>query len=273
MFTHEIAHRPTGFRAFGFVWNALAGVPLLLPSFLYGDHKGHHANHSYGTSGDPEYLVKSAHSPIRRLLFLLLAFVYPVLPVIRFLVLAPLALVSHRLDRLVWIYASSLYVMNEMYRRDVDRGAAAASRWTQELACAAWAWTLMILIARGALPPGTTMRLYLVMASWMFINQLRTLASHRYGNESGAGMSALEQVLDTNTFARGRVLPNLWAPLGMRYHALHHLLPSLPYHAMPEAHRRLVAALPASSPYHQTLKRGLWSALALPAGATSPDPR
>src|SRR5688572_13761623 len=56
VFIHEIAHRPAGtFRAFTFMWNVLCGIPLFMPSFLYGDHKSHHSNQSYGTSSDAEY--------------------------------------------------------------------------------------------------------------------------------------------------------------------------------------------------------------------------
>ena len=54
VFTHEIAHRTASFRGFALAWNVLCGIPLLVPSFLYGDHKGHHANHLYGTWGDPD---------------------------------------------------------------------------------------------------------------------------------------------------------------------------------------------------------------------------
>ena len=261
VFTHEIAHRTASFRGFALAWNLVCGIPLLLPSFLYGDHKGHHVNHLYGTWADPEYLVEGSRSPLRRTAFLLLALVYPVLPLIRFLVLTPLASVSRRIDRVVWTWGSSLYLMNESYRREFDRSATSASRWAQELAAAAWAWTLVWLVGTGTLPLPLVGRLYVVSAAWMLLNQLRTLAAHRYGNDTGATISYLEQVLDSNTFPRGRVLPNLWAPLGLRYHALHHLMPSLPYHAMGEAHRRLFSALPQGSPYHQTVRPGLLSAL------------
>jgi fatty acid desaturase len=54
----------------------------------------------------------------------------------------------------------------------------------------------------------------------------------------------------------------LWAPVGLRYHALHHLMPRVPYHSLGEAHRRLVASLPADSPYHQAARRELIPALA-----------
>jgi fatty acid desaturase len=57
------------------------------------------------------------------------------------------------------------------------------------------------------------------------------------------------------------MLPMLWAPVGLRYHALHHLLPNLPYHSLGRAHRRLLAQLPADSPYHATINRRITDVL------------
>jgi len=88
------------------------------------------------------------------------------------------------------------------------------------------------------------------------INQVRTLVAHLWENE-GEPMSVTAQYLDTVNVPPPTLLPALWAPVGLRYHALHHLLPSVPYHALGEAHRRLSAMLEAESPYHQASYPGL----------------
>jgi fatty acid desaturase len=262
VFTHEIAHRgEAAFRRFRMVWNLLCGIPFLMPSFMYGDHKSHHASHAYGTWADPEYIVHTAARRARIVVFLLLPVVYPLVMAARFLLLTPVALVSRRLDRVIWTYASSLYVMNESYRREYDAAAGARSRWLQEVGCSAWAWIVVGLAIAGSISWNTLAQAYLVFLFWIAVNQVRTLVAHRYASDADHPVSYLDQLLDTNTFPRGRWLPELWAPVGLRYHALHHLLPMLPYHAAREAHGRLMRQLPPDSPYHRTVRSGLWPAL------------
>ena len=261
------------------VWNLLCGIPFLMPSFMYGDHKDHHASRVYGTWADPEYIVRTPGQRSRIAIFLLLPVVYPLVMAVRFLLLTPLALVSRRMDRIVWTSASSLYIMNESYRRDYDGAAAARSRWLQEVACSAWAWSIAGLAVAGYIGWPTLAQTYLLFLFWIGVNQVRTLVAHRYASDADAPVSYLDQLLDTNTFPHGKWLPELWAPVGLRYHALHHLLPMLPYHAAREAHIRLMRRLPAGSPYHQTVRAGLWPALlstlvgrehSLPPAAASP---
>jgi fatty acid desaturase len=84
------------------------------------------------------------------------------------------------------------------------------------------------------------------------------IVSHRYLS-TGEPMTLAQQALDSNSFPSPSAA--LWAPVGLRYHALHHLLPSLPYHALPEAHRRLMARIPADSPYRATVRSSYCSVL------------
>ena len=262
VFTHEITHhRGQSFLLFTGAWNALCGIPFLMPSFMYGNHHGHHTNDAYGTWSDPEYILHTPDWRFRITVFLLLPLIYPVLIVLRFLVVTPLAMVSERVNRFVWRHGSSLYVMNESYRREYDADATTWSRWIQEGACALWVWSLAAAVFLGWIDWSSVGKVYLVFLFWISLNQVRTLAAHRYRNDVNAPVTYLDQLLDTNTFPRGGFLPELWAPVGLRYHALHHLLPTMPYHAMAEAHSRLVERLPAGSPYHQTLRKGLWPVL------------
>lgn len=75
-------------------------------------------------------------------------------------------------------------------------------------------------------------------------------------------MTVTAQYLDSvNVPPPGWIAP-LWAPVGLRYHALHHLLPGLPYHNMGKAHARLTAGLPADCPYHTVSQRSFFAAVA-----------
>src|SRR5689334_6881175 len=54
-FLHALTHtRHSHLRGFDTTWNALFGVPLPIPSFLYvGVHSSHHSLATYGTDTDP----------------------------------------------------------------------------------------------------------------------------------------------------------------------------------------------------------------------------
>ena len=76
-------------------------------------------------------------------------------------------------------------------------------------------------------------------------------------------MTFLAQLLDSINYPRRPFVSALWAPVGLRFHALHHLFPSLPYHNLATAHARLMAELPADSPYRLTESPSLVASLRL----------
>ena len=261
VFTHELAHiGPTRFRAFRIVWNLLFGIPFLMPSYFYTDHRVHHVNQLYGTAGDAEYFPYAHMRPWSLALNVLIVFLIPFMLVLRFSVLTVACLFSPRLKTWVWQKASSLGNLNPRYfRAPADAHERWCYRW-QETGCFLVVAAVATLTILGVIPMSWLVRIYAAYVFVTFVNQLRVYAAHRYINESEP-MSFLEQMLDSTTIPGGP-WSELWAPLGMRYHALHHLFPAMPYHAMGAAHRRLMRELPADSPYHATLRPSLAAAIA-----------
>jgi hypothetical protein len=107
-----------------------------------------------------------------------------------------------------------------------------------EGAIAASLWALF-LVATAALYDWRPLAIGMAVVSLTAVlNQLRTLVAHLWVNE-GEPMTVTAQFLDSVTVPPPGPIAELWAPVGLRYHALHHMLPSVPYHSLPEAHRRL----------------------------------
>jgi fatty acid desaturase len=86
-------------------------------------------------------------------------------------------------------------------------------------------------------------------------------------------MSLPEQVADSINITGQTWLTVLMFPVGLRYHALHHLFPFLPYHNLGKAHRRLMAQLPADSPYRLVNHRSYFGAVATLWRAARATPR
>ncbi len=251
-FIHEIQHLRRGeLRGFKVAWNLVYGIPFLMPSFMYANHGDHHSLRRYGTPDDGEYLPLATGTRWGLVRYFLEIPLLPVLAVLRFAVLVPPSLVSRRARRLLLERASS-YGINLRYRREV--GEQELYGWSVWADAAGMTVVFGVATAAllGLLPGEFLLRIYAVAVLALGLNWVRTLFAHRYLRGGHPG-GRLEQLADSVTIEGSRFGTELIFPVGLRYHSLHHLFPTLPYHSLGIAHRRLVAALPEDGVYRATV--------------------
>ena len=258
-FTHELAHlRRRALPGFETAWNLLFGVPLLLPSFTYlGVHQSHHGLSSYGTKEDPEYLPFASSRRMMVIFAIQSTLLMPVALLVRFLVLAPIALVWPPIHRWLEVHASS-FAMNPEYRRTVTAEIAGKMRrW--EIAMLAFWGAIFTLMYVGTLPLRTFGVWAGVMTIISLLNTVRVLGAHAY-DSTGAILSRDGQLGDSID-TPGGPWTELWAPVGLRYHALHHYFPGIPYHNLGMAYRRILASLPTHATYLESTSPSLRNSL------------
>ena len=180
----------------------------------------------YGTVNDPEYLPLALMKPWTLPVFLVAAALAPIGMLIRFGILAPLSLLSPSSARR-WSPTIQACRSTRSFRRPQPEGEFRREWRGMEAACSVWAIALLAMVATGIMPLRAFLIFLGVAVGVMFLNQVRTLVAHLWEND-GEPMTVTAQFLDSVNVPPPATLPVLWAPVGLRYHALHHLLPGCP---------------------------------------------
>ena len=257
VFTHELAHLRKGtFSLFRAIWNLLCGFPLMIPSFLYqGVHNDHHNINLYGTKSDGEYFPFVHEGRRRIILFLLASLFFPVLFLVRFVFLAPISCCHRGLRSLVLEKISSLSI-DLSYSRTLSSLNSVPSWRAQEAITCLYGWVFLLLLVVQIIP-------FMIFSLWLsilgaifFINSLRTLAAHCYRYSGNKILNISEQILDSVNTPES-LFGILWAPVGLRFHAAHHLIPEMPYHSLGKMHDRLMEKFSGKNIYAQTTSRSL----------------
>lgn len=269
---HEVCHLGQHeMRVFKVTWNVLVGVMTFMPSpFFTRHHRDHHTQRMYGTPEDPEYVanVFQRGNTFSFFLYCLHMLVFPLLVFLRFL-LAPLTFVHPRLREVVLRRASSL-TLNRNYQRhltDFDRRVITAI----EMLCFVRAAFIPFSIAFGLAHWSRIPLLYALGLVTFILNQMRQLADHHFDG-NGERVDLESHILDSCNYTGNDPLTLLFFPFSIRFHALHHLFPSMPYHNLKRAHAHLVKTLPIENLYRTLDRPGWWSVsrvTVFPALATS----
>ncbi len=261
LFVHELSHLKNGtFQTFHLAWNLICGFPLMIPSFLYvGVHIDHHKQRFYGTKNDPEYFAFALAKPYRIPLFPLTMLIAPTLFILRFLLLAPLSYLVPPIRKPLWVLGSHLAVGGP-YRRLLPDEPEELEGRIQEAVTFLYVLAGFTLMAKGILPWKTLAVWYLIAVFILVTNALRSLVAHCDRNPPDHIMTFEEQFMDSTNIPGNPLLTPLWAPVGLRFHALHHLFVGIPYHNLGEAHRRLTHEL-KDSIYPLAFRKSMWSVL------------
>ena len=257
---HEVAHLPSReLRGFKITWNLVVGVITLAPSTFFTDHhRDHHSGKMYGTPQDPEYIVNvfERGSILSILLYAVHVCLFPAFVFLRFL-LAPLSFLHPKIRDFTLRRLSS-FTLNWKYEKNLSR----LDRKTfamLKLLCFARATMILFGVFLGITFWTRIPLMYVLAASTLMFNQMRQLADHHFESD-GDPMSIPDHILDSCNYTGSDFFTWLFFPFAIKFHALHHLFPSLPYHNLESAHKHLTESLSTDSPYHGLSQSSWWSA-------------
>ena len=261
IFIHEITHlRKDTFYLFRVVWNFLCGFPLMIPSFLYqGVHNDHHNIKLYGTRGDGEYFPFVNEGRNKIILFISASFFVPVFFFVRFVFLTPLSYCNKNLRSLVLEKFSS-FSIDLNYQRTRSSLNTVAMWQAQEIATCLYGLIFISLLLKGVFSYKILGLWFIIFGTVFFMNALRTLTAHCYRYSGDEVRDISEQLFDSVNIPNS-FLGVLWAPVGLRFHATHHLIPEMPYHALGKTHQRLLKQFSKKNLYSKTNSNGLISTL------------
>jgi hypothetical protein len=206
---------------------------------MYDYHLVHHSVANYGTPADAEYATFPEPFPPRG-----------------FLVMAKSSVMQPFLVAFRFTVGTAALVVNKPLREKFERKLSAlhldrsrsADPWTPEMRRRWLPFELAsfvsfvgaaVLVILGIIPISFVAFTIVAIAGGNFINQVRVLLAHGYHQQTES-RSLEQQVADS--FDHPSVWTFFWSPIGLGYHATHHLFPRMPYHALGRAHRRLAAS-------------------------------
>lgn len=237
VFSHEIVHMGNRFPLFVVLWNVICAPAILYSSAFFRSHIDHHRSDSYGSEKDPEYARFWDTSYMSKLY---LGF-SPLVPFLEFFKRAILIPVSWVIPGYRKKMKSKEVLASIHGNYEATPHIRPASKFENfidfmiTIECVA----ILALAIYDQQYVSWIIKWLSVLGLGILINSARTLHAHLY-TISKTPVPLAEQFDDSITLNLHPAAAFLVAPVGLKYHAIHHLFPFLPYHSLGKAHKRLL---------------------------------
>jgi hypothetical protein len=282
VFVNEIARMPEGrMVAFKTYWNLICGIPLLMPSFKYQLVRPH-ARIPVEQIAEPGAEAPLGLRPKRLTAHALRILAAPVLGAARFLLIGPLLILHPGIHGWLWARLPANFPIPHQSAELMPT--AGRRRNAAEICCFLVVLAVVFAYADDIVPWSTFAELYALCVFAVALRcvqnlfEARLLPAQAKANPGDASVIPLPSVENSHlsnsaamadvdevglepaagspvTVAGPPVIDALLLPVGSRYRGLREALPSVPYHNLGAAHRRLMAELPADSAYRRHVIR------------------
>jgi fatty acid desaturase len=256
IFVHEINHSGKQIKGFEIAYNLLFGYLFKIPSYVFSDHKYHHNIKTFGSKSDPKYDDFSN----QKLSNLFQIFPSSILQVVRLnfrFLFVPIFFPFLSIEKRKKVYSQQTsHSINPHYVRAEPRADQISTLYLHDLATCLYGWSILVLCTMQILPWSLVLILAGVLSAIWTLDFVHLLTAHRYDGFSKAGN--LQAQADDSITIVGSWITEIWNPVGLRYHALHHLQEDLPYHSLGKIHQILVNKLPSDNFYQKSIERSAW---------------
>jgi fatty acid desaturase len=237
VFLHEFVHHPRKMSALIRFHEWTFGHWVGLTFLGYTVHQLHHSPKSYGTNDDPEYTPAVSNVYFGVLISFLFASVSPIFLLVRYSIVAfVLPFLPQFIKHQIFQKASS-QAFNPRFMRPTSPDNEIQKLAWREFPAGLIRTSILGLILVGILTQKVIFVYYLTISGAMLINMLRALFAHKYAS-TGDSMQFDEQIQDSINIEGGTWM-ELIAPLGLQYHALHHIFNQIPGHQLRGAHKKM----------------------------------
>lgn len=248
VFIHELAHlKENDVKYFNTVWHLIIGIPFLTPLFLYRQiHLTHHSKKHYSTSLDAEYYPFGLS---KKSIFF--HFIYntiiPFLSIVRFSILTPISYLNIKFRNTILNHFSFMGLKYQFNRSELSVKNDSKYKLVEFL-CFIYTFLIFTLIMNKILPIQFIYYYYFIMTMTLTLNSIRAMGSTHFYKFNGIEVNHESQMLDSINIRSENILTKIICPLGLQFHGLHHLFPSIPYHNLKFAFNILNISFP-NHPY------------------------